>query len=139
MTIEFQYVPVPTQAPQCCIICKSQKGPIADTFVETPLGHLYVCELCVSRLARAAGLIEGDRHNQLIEASQSLAQAEREIANRETQIEGMNNKIKARNARIVELEAKLEVEHNETLRLQHIAGEMQRNALQLAEGITVAS
>lgn len=138
MTIEFQLVPAPTQAPQCCMICKSQKGPLTDTFIETPLGRVYVCELCVSRLARAAGLIEGDRFNQLVQASATLAQAEREISQRETQIERMQQKLKDKGARIAELERDVEHKRGEIATLQHIADGIAAAAGQL-QRVEVAS
>ena len=58
--LEPQLIESPLVFPYCCILCRSQKGPIADTNVEIPsFGRAYLCQLCAKTYAKLYGFAEG--------------------------------------------------------------------------------
>ncbi len=52
--IEFTRWEGALQRPGACV-CGSQRRPVVDTHIENALGRVYLCELCVTRAARAHG------------------------------------------------------------------------------------
>jgi hypothetical protein len=80
--MEFIAVEYPTMFPQACVACTSQKGPIADTFRDLPgYGHVYVCERCAKSFARIFGYSDGERLDELENASKLVKERERDVAN----------------------------------------------------------
>lgn len=64
---------------QC--ICGSQKGPFVDMQREIPVhGRVYLCRICVARVARVAGLAKGKRMDELMAASEVLEAKQHELA-----------------------------------------------------------
>src|SRR5580765_4255381 len=84
---EFMKIQTPTDFPAMCV-CGSQKAPLVDTnLIKDAYGHIYLCRLCVTRSARALGLVKGAEHERLQLAADELIQAEREVAERQAMIE----------------------------------------------------
>jgi len=58
--LEPQLLESPLIFPYACLLCRSQKGPIADTNVEIPnFGRVYLCQLCAKTYAKLYGFAEG--------------------------------------------------------------------------------
>jgi hypothetical protein len=72
-------VEAPLVFPSACIGCGSQKGPIFDSRKEIPGGgRVYVCKNCFRVMAKAWGVVKGERMEQLLDAAAGLEQAETE-------------------------------------------------------------
>jgi hypothetical protein len=77
--IEPALVDHPVAFPQACVACMSQQGPLIDTHVEKPFGHVYVCAKCVKTFARLMGFAKGEKLNELEGAIMLLADRDRQI------------------------------------------------------------
>jgi hypothetical protein len=105
---EFEKIETPTDFPAMCV-CGSQKAPLVDThLVKDAYGHVYLCRMCVTRSARALGLIKGAEHERLQEAADELVQAGREIAERQEIIDRTASALGEAEGRIVTLQAYIE-------------------------------
>lgn len=89
--LEFIVIPHAAFVPQMCVACGGQNGPHTDTHRELHgYGRVYICRMCVTRAARAHGMVKGKRMNELEDAARLLdaaraAQSEQHQALVETQ------------------------------------------------------
>src|SRR4051794_26784743 len=97
---------------------------------------MYLCGLCVKRSARALGLIEGDRMEQLLNHGALLDQAAKELTEREELISRQTNDLAAQTRRIDALEELLQQERTQTQTHRHLAGLIQEHARQFVNGGT---
>ena len=110
------------QFPSICL-CGSQKGPILDTFFDLPgYGRVYLCRLCVTRGARAFGLVKGAEQERLQAAADELAQAEQEVASRQGLIEKLTKSLAEKEQKISGQQSYIETLSNDVTQMRHLAG-----------------
>jgi hypothetical protein len=131
---EFAYVQHPAVYPQCCVICQGSNGPLVDTFGQNALGRIYICGLCVKRSARALGLIEGDRMEQLLNHGALLDQAAKELTEREELVNRQATDLAAQTRKIEALEELLQQERDRAATHKHLAEMIQEHSRQLVNG-----
>ena len=120
---EYERIETPTDFPAMCV-CGSQKAPLVDThLVKDAYGHIYLCRMCVTRAARALGVIKGAEHERLEHAADELAQAAREIETRQAQVDELTRTNGEREAKIVQLRAEVERRDAELLTFRAFANE----------------
>jgi hypothetical protein len=141
---EFIHVTHPAMWPNRCFICYSQTGPLVDTTRESQLGRVYVCELCVTLLARCLGMTKGKRHTELLQAGKRLDEAEKQLADRDTTLAAQLDEIVELKARIEGLDALLQFEKDQASAGRHLfeiiqeqarAGVQPKNLSELEEAI----
>ena len=121
------------QFPSMCL-CGSQKGPIVDTYMDKPgYGRIYLCRLCVTRAARAFGLIKGAEHERLEKAADELAQAELEIAERQALLEKLTKSLAERDQKITGQQAYIETLTSDVTQMRHLAGLVASTAREMVE------
>lgn len=69
----------PVHWPCMCILCGSQKGPIADTGAERNGERQYVCKRCAMTLATVFGFAKGEKMDELSRAVDVLAAKDGEL------------------------------------------------------------
>ena len=105
---EYERIETPTDFPAMCV-CGSQKPPLVEThLIKDAYGHVYLCRMCVTRSARALGLIKGAEHERLEQAADELLQAEREIAERQGIVDRVTSSLGQAEGKIVTLQAYIE-------------------------------
>jgi peptidoglycan hydrolase CwlO-like protein len=105
---EYEKIETPTAFPSMCV-CGSQKAPLVDTgLLKDRYGHIYLCRMCVTRSARALGIIKGAEHERLEHAADELAQAEKEISERQGIIDRTATTLGQAEGKIVTLQAYIE-------------------------------
>jgi len=68
----------PAFFPFNCRACQSGKD-LVDTHAEDVLGRVYICRMCFERGARVFGMIEGNRHQELMQADTSLQRSKQAL------------------------------------------------------------
>jgi len=121
------------QFPSMCL-CGSQKGPIVDTYMDKPgYGRVYLCRLCVTRAARAFGLVKGDEMERLQKAADGLAQAEKEIADRQALVEKLTKSLAERDQKIQGQSSYIETLTKDVTQMRHLAGLVASTAREMVE------
>ena len=131
MSREYEKISTPTAFPAMCV-CGSQKGPLVDTgLLKDAYGHVYLCRMCVTRSARALGLIKGAEHERLMAAGDELEQAAREVETRQEIIDrqtvtlGQNEeRLRAQTAYIDQLQGDLRLRQQQANQIAAQAREM---------------
>jgi len=121
------------QFPSMCL-CGSQKGPIVDTYMDKPgYGRVYLCRLCVTRAARAFGLVKGSEHERLLKAADELAQAEREISERQKLVDKLTRSLAEREQKIAGQLAYIETLTSDVTQMRHLAGLVASTAKEMVQ------
>lgn len=132
-----QFISVPTAQifPASCIVCREQHGPFADTKCEHVMaGRLYVCADCVGNAARAIGLVEGDKHSELLDTAKRLGRAELDIAKRDEKLTAWRRKANEFEAKWEEAAAKAAVAEQRVAQLEETLAAAARASLELVSG-----
>jgi hypothetical protein len=121
------------QFPSMCL-CGSQKGPIVDTYMDKPgYGRIYLCRLCVTRAARAFGLVKGDEQTRLMNVADEIAQAEKEISDRQKLVEKLTRSLAERDQKIQGQSAYIETLTADVTQMRHLAGLVATTAKEMVE------
>jgi hypothetical protein len=86
-------VDAPIHWPCMCVLCGSQKGPIADTAVERNGERMYVCKRCVMTLARTFGFVKGEKLEELSRAVDELAARDQQIQAHADRIDALSGQL----------------------------------------------
>lgn len=119
--------------PHMCATCRGTKGPFVDTLVDglDQDGRFYLCMLCLSRCAAAAGFAQGERMDALLDAKVTVEHAEAETLKRNETIAELRKIVKSRDASIVELQALVEQLEGNAKRYEHLASVIRETAGEL--------
>ena len=90
----FDFIRVETAPffPHNCRACQSGKDLI-DTHAEDHVGRVYLCRMCIERGARVYGMIEGNRHQQLMQADTLLLAANRALEQNQDAIQALEGQV----------------------------------------------
>lgn len=129
--IEYFKVDAPINFPAMCI-CGSQKGPLVDTAIEKrDYGHIYLCRMCVTRSARALGMVKGDEMVRLQNAADELDQATKEIESRDALLKTMTETAADRDRRIAAQDEYIDTLRAKEAERRHLAELIASNAREL--------
>lgn len=127
-------VETPAIYPQACVFCGSGKGPLVDSVREVAGGGRgYICALCVSRCAKALGLVKGERMAELLKAGELLDGARKEIDARDQRIEQQLTTSAADRRKIEALSELLEQERADAQTRRRLAEMIHENSRQLVQ------
>lgn len=133
--LDFIVVQHPPFGPSVCVCCGYGAAPYTDTHRELHgYGRVYVCSLCVKRLAVANGLARGKRMQELLKAGDLLNAAEREIAQRTEAQAAVSANLEDSERLVAELREQLERRDGRIEQLEGRIAEMGRQAVQLVQG-----
>jgi hypothetical protein len=119
------------QFPAMCI-CGSQKGPTLDSFLDLPgYGRVYLCRLCVTRAARAFGLVKGAEQTRLLEAADELAQSASLLEESQALTERLTRSLAERDQKIAGQLVYIETLTNDISQMRHLAGTVAATAKEM--------
>lgn len=130
-------VPSPTQFPNCCLFCQSQKGPMwyGGTVTAAALAA-YACRTCAETIAREFGLTEGEEMDRLRGAAEELAQKEKEAEAHAEEMVKAAGSLAAAVAQVNRLEDELDAERGKVATMEHAAADV-RQAVGTLAGVGV--
>lgn len=130
MQTDFQIVDVPSLFPSRCVLCEGTKGPLIDTRRQDQMGRIYVCARCVALSARVLGLIEGERHTELLDSGTKIGQLENDVATRDRTIAEQLDALAGYKNQLDATATLLEAEKGRAQAMQHQFQMIEQAALQ---------
>lgn len=128
-------VDAPIHWPCMCVLCGSQKGPIADTAVERNGERMYVCKRCVMTLARTFGFVKGEKLEELSRAVDELAARDQQIQAHADRIDALSGQLAEARRRGEALSTLLEQAKAKEQTAAHIADMLGENIRQLSGAV----
>lgn len=130
--LEFIVTPHAQFIPHMCVACGGSEGAMTDTHRElVRYGRVYLCRMCVTRAARAHGLVKGKRQDELMQAAKLLDQARDEITQRDARHDTLVAELDEERRRVAQLTEDVEYNAGRVKQLEERLSQHAKAALEL--------
>jgi ribosomal protein S14 len=128
---EWKQVATAPHFPTSCVICQNHKGPFVDTEIDRYDLHFYLCRGCVKKAAESMGFAEGEKLDQLENASEERARLEEQLRFAEAQTQAMGQKLTESKRSLLDTTKVLQDLQGQREQERHLIGQIVSAANQL--------